>query len=231
MIPLRWYSGNTEIHPENTNANSCTYDGALNIPATPPEREGYNFAGWRVRPTMDFSTLPTTLNGYSASTKVGCGKCIYNNKDYCKKYDHANYSEGGPDYCLSDNNFKDLQQHEWKAFFVQGTLYGTSKCSAKEANSFAYTWPLEHKNDWQEPNTANLDNATGIKKYCWCKATGYKPANQTEIMAPSESLAWVAYSDRPDYSTCLIRCAFDCAAFTVTRVARGVAALCAPIDE
>lgn len=32
----------------NTASTSCTYDGLVNLPPTPPTREGYDFKGWKV---------------------------------------------------------------------------------------------------------------------------------------------------------------------------------------
>ena len=55
---IRWYNNNTEISPTNSAANTCNYDGALTLPENQPTRTGYSFAGWRVRPQYDFSTLP-----------------------------------------------------------------------------------------------------------------------------------------------------------------------------
>ena len=44
-------------------ANTCTYDGTLAVPSSAPTRTGYTFAGWTVRPEMNFSTIPTNVNG------------------------------------------------------------------------------------------------------------------------------------------------------------------------
>ena len=124
VIPLRWYSGNTEIHPENTNANSCTYDGALNIPATPPEREGYNFAGWKIRPTYDFSKLaPSGVYALTDTdqryTKRVYGRqgCVYNGNI------HTNIP-------CTDPEFDELSNDEWKIKFNTGTLYGNAICGS-----------------------------------------------------------------------------------------------------
>jgi hypothetical protein len=53
-VQLRWYDGysDTQITPTNTSANNCTYDSVLTIPDNPPERIGYNFAGWTVIPGL-----------------------------------------------------------------------------------------------------------------------------------------------------------------------------------
>ena len=50
-INLHWYNGNTELTVPSE-SQSCVYDGAL-IPPPPLEREGYTFAGWKVRGLPD----------------------------------------------------------------------------------------------------------------------------------------------------------------------------------
>ena len=47
-INLRWYNDNEKLTVQQS-AQSCTYDGTLNIPSTPPTRTGYTFAGWEVK--------------------------------------------------------------------------------------------------------------------------------------------------------------------------------------
>ena len=37
----------------NTTTTTCTYDGLVNIPETPPTREGYDFTGWKVAPNAN----------------------------------------------------------------------------------------------------------------------------------------------------------------------------------
>ena len=45
-INVRWYSDDTQLSVP-TNAQTCSYDGALYLP-TPPTKKGYTFEGWKV---------------------------------------------------------------------------------------------------------------------------------------------------------------------------------------
>ena len=47
-INLTWYNEQEKLTVQQS-AQSCTYDGTLTIPSTPPTRTGYTFAGWKVR--------------------------------------------------------------------------------------------------------------------------------------------------------------------------------------
>jgi len=46
-INLSWYNENEKLTVQQS-AQSCTYDGTLTVPQTPPTRTGYTFAGWEV---------------------------------------------------------------------------------------------------------------------------------------------------------------------------------------
>ena len=50
-INLKWYDdvNGQEIDVAGTDSATCDYDGEIVLP-TEPEKEGYIFAGWRVRP-------------------------------------------------------------------------------------------------------------------------------------------------------------------------------------
>lgn len=45
-IDLNWYAVDGDATPYNT--NTCTYDGAITLPSTNPNRTGYTFNGWAV---------------------------------------------------------------------------------------------------------------------------------------------------------------------------------------
>ena len=182
VIPLRWYNGNTMVE-----SNTCTYGGGLNIP-TPPERTGYTFRGWRVRPQMDFSTvIPANAKEISRSS---IGETT-SHKDTC-------YYVGVKSDC-NDEVFKDLKTQEWKIKFKNGTFYGMSKCSAKNGSDGVAT-------NW---TNTELDSEPGEKVYCWCRITGYKPNNTDTIYAPAFLLSWVKYAYT---ETCLKSCANNCSA-------------------
>ena len=200
VIPLRWYSGNTLLPVEN-NDDTCTYDGVLNRP-TNPTREGYNFDGWRVRPTMDFSTLGT----------IGAFKRWAKTSNYCW-YETGTWNNTRVT-CNSDEHFKQLQPYEWIAQDnnTDELLYGMSKCSAKSGDAHSGTWPIGYKDDWTESNIANLDNASGIKRYCWCKVTGYRATEQNPINASLKELPWIFLASfAGDESNCEANCSKTCA--------------------
>ena len=181
-IQLRWYNGNTLLDVQSS-ANTCVYDGALTIPQTAPNRTGYTFAGWQVRPEMDFSTIPTNEAGLERWSKG----IFYDNTDYCKYDGDANDTSSATQVvCSSDNNFGELQTHEWKVRFSHGTVYGMSICTV--SNGTAPT--------------------TEIGQYCWCKATGYKTNNQ--VFAPKYNLSWVKYGDNDNTDNCMRACSAYC---------------------
>jgi len=187
-IKLRWYNNNTLMDVQ-ASANTCTYDGTLAVPQTAPTRTGYTFAGWTVRPEIDFAaTIPVNEGGIEAYSKD-----VHNNADHCWRRINENRQYPG---CNSDENFSELQQHEWKVIYNHGTLYGMARCSEIEGTIFRPGTPTNVYGD-----------------YCWCKATGYRATSANTIKSPNVALAWV-YSD--DYSSygigaCGPNCARNCA--------------------
>ena len=51
-VSLRWYNEGARITDVQNASKTCTYDGALTIPATAPSRTGYTFGGWKVVPSV-----------------------------------------------------------------------------------------------------------------------------------------------------------------------------------
>ena len=198
-IQLRWYNGNTLLDVQSS-ANTCVYDDTLTIPQTAPTRTGYTFAGWTVRPEMDFSTIPTNENGLERWAK-GSGT-------------------GGADGCSYDTNilasqdvdcnseFDDLQQQEWKARFSFGILYGMNRCSVTNGGTTGQIGTPEES----------------LGTYCWCRVTGFKSTNSDIISAPSAKLSWVYYDDSSGSIVvcnrwCGIRCAYAAYAVSYFRTA------------
>ena len=185
-IQTRWYDGNTLIDTTNTNAASCEYDDVLNVPPTPTARTGYTFTGWTVRPEIDFATtIPTNESGLERFGKGfadGALWCLYNDGSQTSAWRVS---------CNSDD-FKELQQYEWKVKFSHGILYGMSRCSITSGERGQTGNPTED-----------------IGENCWCKATGYKATNSNTISAPSSVLSWVFYS----HGMCAVGiggCRYDC---------------------
>ena len=185
-INLHWYNGNTELTVPSE-SQSCVYDGALNPPATIPTRTGYTFVGWRVRPTYNFSTLPTNQNGEKKWARTNMDTCGY-------KEGNGNISR----VSCSNSDFDDLGAMEWKVQFPWGMVYGMTMCSVTSA---------------AHATTGNPSNTSG--GYCWCKMTGYK-SNDT-LYAPSVATPWVCDSPSVlhDCNTNTFNCVAGCAYYVL----------------
>jgi len=187
-IKLRWYNNNTLMDVQ-TAANTCTYDGTLAVPSTAPTRTGYTFDGWTVRPEIDFATtIPTNENG-TERWAIG----VVNDSDYC--WYQSNTVEEKNVVCGDDSNFKELSQYEWKVKFDHGSLYGMAGCSTTNSS-------------WGRLGNPVIEPGP----YCWCKTTGYKAADATNISRPSVELSWV-FDDGGlvSFSNCKKFCATFCA--------------------
>ncbi len=170
---------------DNASSN-CTYDSTLTPPSTIPTRTGYTFKGWRVRPTYDFSTIPTSSHGDER-----WGKDQNEDSTYTCWYRSGvgNISSSGNIPC--DSRFDDLMQKEWKVSFGTSYVYGMAKCSETQGGVLN-----------------NISNVVG--RYCWCKATGYKPSDENTIYSPSEVLPWYFRYELADATYCAFRCAYNC---------------------
>ena len=186
-IQLRWYNNNTLMDVQSA-ANTCIYDDALNVPSTAPTRTGYTFAGWTVRPEMDFATIPTNVHGTN-HWAIGW----YNDANVCW-YD-TNTGDQWEVNCNSDQTYNELQTYEWKVRFEHGDLYGMGGCSTIGGT-------------WGKPGTPTIESG----KYCWCKATGYKPNSSNIVNSPLFDLPWVFRGDGSGSPiSCAQKCATGCA--------------------
>ena len=177
-IQLRWYNNNTLMDVQSS-ANTCVYDGTLTIPQTAPTRTGYTFAGWQVRPEMDFATLNAEASGTGA-----WARCVNDGKDVCW--------DGIPVAVRTCTDMhKDLLQHEFKAVFAYGTVYGSAMCS-------------ETSGTWGQAGTPS--NVYGVN--CWCKVTAFKPNNENVLYAPLKTPKYIY--DFNATSICSYRCAAGC---------------------
>jgi len=187
-VPLRWYNNHTLIAlAANNSANDCDYSGALDTP-TDPTRTGYTFAGWRVNAQMNFSQLDTSIPGTDRIAKCMNGttpRCLRDNTP-----DNAGASE---EPCTKDY-YTELNPHEWKVHFSYGDVYGMAKCS-NTTGTYAVAGTPSDTNG----------------QYCWCKATTYKPLNQSTVYRPLSTLAWVFRLDHGSASNCAYSCALNCA--------------------
>ena len=217
QIRLRWFNNNTQIIPSNDTANTCNYDSTLTVPSNTPSRTGYAFAGWRVRETMNFSSLSLSTgtvaygkgtNGIDSNTSI----CYWFNPT-----ESENWQGGSNAACKTNSNFTELENHEWKTEYTsgtsKGTLYGMAHCSKKPGDRHDYTWPVASRSDWETATVAELDaySSNEEAKYCWCKATGWKAEGQTSVKGSLSPLAWVFIGDAGSASNCTAHCAYYCA--------------------
>ena len=171
-VALNWYNTVTTMSVDSA-SQSCTYDGTLTVPSAPSARTGFTFAGWEVRPTYNFSTIPNT-NGveFWAKAYEGGTKCWYDTTT-------GNSTEVD---CASDPNFADLanttssnsQRFQWKVRFPDGILYGFTRCSATQGTV----------GEAGTPSSTFGYNG-------WCMATGWKPNGATSPSGPTASLQWI----------------------------------------
>ena len=190
-INLRWYNGNTLLDVQST-ANTCVYDGTLTIPSTAPSRIGYTFDGWQVRPEMDFRTIPTNVNGtecWTIGQKDGADYCVYREATATVNNLHM-----VP--CDSDIEFTKLRRYEWEVKFEHGNIYGMAMCSTTNGGNIG---------------TPGVPSTTK-GGYCWCKMTGYRPANQNTIYVSTTLTSWVHDQGRGNTDANIYSCEYDCAA-------------------
>jgi len=189
-IQLRWYNNNTLMNVQNS-ANTCTYDSTLTIPQTAPTRTGYTFAGWTVRPEIDFATtIPLNVNG---TERWAIGWDNNTNANYCW-YGAADASNTSNVDCNSDQTYNEIQTYEWKVHFEHGDLYGMAGCSATDDGTYGQT------------GTPTI----GTGRYCWCKATGYKATNASMVSGSLYTLSWVFAYDNEFPHSCAKYCASAC---------------------
>ena len=202
-INLRWYNNNTLMDVDTASAD-CTYDGTL-TPPTAPSRTGYTFKGWRVRPTYDFTTLPTSVNGTERWARDG-----FDNNEVCWHLSMSASAEVDDYESCADSMYNEIEQHEWKVRFSWGDIYGSAHCSAKIGNSNNFTWDNASSN-WRASYN-ELESASGEKKFCWCQATGYKPSNSNTLYGANMSSSWFFGGGiYQTFSACSLRCAYNCA--------------------
>lgn len=171
-LALNWYNTVTTMSVDSA-SQSCTYDGTLTVPSAPSARTGFTFAGWEVRPTYNFSTIPNT-NGVEFWAKA------YESGTKCW-YDTTTGDATEVD-CASDPNFADLanptssnsQRYQWKVRFPDGILYGFTRCSETQGTVGEAGTP-----------------SSNFGYNGWCMATGWKPNGATSPSSPTASLQWV----------------------------------------
>ena len=212
-IKLRWYNNNTQIIPA-TESKTCDYAGGLTIPAPAPSRVGYNFAGWHVRPVTTFSNSGLGMTG-TGLERWGKGHVLNTTTPYCF---HAAPDESSASVvdCNSSSHFTEMNLDEWQVRYDNNgkTLYGMAYCSGRSGNNGGYTWSQTNDTtiaQWQVANKSTLESASGEKKYCWCKATGYKVNSTATKQGSDVSLPWVVSFLFGSVSNCASYCVAYCA--------------------
>ena len=186
-INLTWYDGDTQLNVPVA-SQTCTYDGMITVPSAPPQKLGYTFNGWKI-PKIDFSTIPTNVNG---TNRWAIG--WRNDEIYCSYGTDINNYNQVP--CSSDITYNELQTHEWKTRFTHGDLYGTSVCTTATGSR------------WGGIGNPAIENGTG--QYCWCQATKYKAINTNIINSPTHTLSWVYAKTYTSTANCLTSCSLYC---------------------
>ena len=217
-IDIRWYNNNSLIIPTNTASNGCIYGTAHGaatgdlIEPTAPTRTGYTFAGWTIRPQTTFSNSALGMSS-TGLERWAKGHVVNTTTPYCY---HAAPGESSATVvaCNSDPHLTELSLDEWQMRYDNNgkTLYGMAYCSGKAGDAHS-SWPVANRSDWEETNFSNLENASGVKKYCWCKATGYKANSSAVLQGPDSSLSWVFSNDYGSAANCAPYCACNCAYF------------------
>ena len=161
-LNIEWYDGDTRITPSNYQARTCTYDSGITVPANPPTKEGFAFAGWTVKvivPPVDVSHINASLDaydkGYARANNYGADLCYINGSSNPVAY--------GKDNC-SQSIMADLALYDWKTRFNYGWIYGTSFCSATNGHL---------SGNGQDYTVRPDENTEG--SYCYCKLIGYTP--------------------------------------------------------
>jgi hypothetical protein len=143
---------------------------------------------------MDFGTIPINVNGnerWAISWENDANRCLYGPNDNTIQVS-----------CASDSTYAELQTYEWKLKFSHGYLYGMSGCSTTAGI---------------EAQRGNPTFLQGTGKYCWCKATGYKPNSSNSINVSLYTLSWVFAYEYGSFAACESLCALACDNFTVSR--------------
>lgn len=190
-IGTTWYSDGVQI-TGNDVPSGCTYDDDIDLP-TNPTKTGYIFTGWRVVPCEIPSTLVST-DGTSYGYK----------NDSTGQYG-AN-STHTSDYNLTEDN-------TWGVTWSNGDkVTGIALCSGQRGDNHVEQWDGT-SSDWTSDETT-LTNASGEKKYCWCKATHYTANNAQQCSLSSPSWVfryWFSVSNGRSATSCAFYCAYYCA--------------------
>ena len=183
-VNLTWYGEDGETTLSG-GASSCTYNGTISSLPTAPEKPGYHFTRWKIKPAACF--IPSTLVDTGGST-IGC-----RNADGTYEY----YSNSSV-YQLTENS-------TWVVEWSNGEkVYGRGICSGQSGTNNDRTY----SNPSTTTDESELTSASGEKKYCWCAATGYISNDGTQCSL-TNTLWEFDYST--NVSSCANYCELNCA--------------------
>ena len=131
---------------------------------------------------------------------------------------------------LANEKMAALEPGQWIAVFSAyddyndyTELFGETICSARNGNNHNGQYG-GNVSDWTSDETT-LTNASGERRYCWCRVTGYKPNGGQ--MCNANSSVWVFVSDEGImdgdnlYNMCSNECSEKCgytwAAYNATK--------------
>lgn len=178
--------------------SSCLYNGTISLPVN-PEKHGFDFQGWRVRPRCDFSDFvnPGVVHYY--------GRGISNAKKRCWQDDSL----------VGCDSFVLGKTLSWQVVFgtdeSNSVATGMSACTeSSHGKDYKETLPRDELSE----GTYNITSKT----HCWCRITGYTYADGNRCsIAPYSS--WVYLGQEGTASNCSNSCAIDCARYVATDAA------------
>ena len=185
-VDITFYNGDSEY-----TTGQCTYDGTLTLPSTDPTKDGYTFDGWKVRRVAAAQCSLVDLvitSGFALDSE---------NIQYISQ--NGNNTWG---------NTTGLNPGEFRAIFDDGTMKATSLCSAWGGDEFEGDYYFTNKADWSATDN-EVNNANGIKRYCWCKVIDYK-SNNNETCDVSTASWVLRINDFLSESDCISNCTFSC---------------------
>jgi hypothetical protein len=100
-ITLNWYDDSTEnggqaIDVVGTDSATCTYDGGIVLPEN-PEKTGYEFSGWTVRPAAPQQTLDCSIYNPAERNNISWG-ATYEYIAECESHSGCVWNENRRNY-------------------------------------------------------------------------------------------------------------------------------------
>lgn len=111
----------------------------------------------------------------------------------------------------SDCSSVGLKYYEWLVRFPYGTIKGESLCSGQSGGVVKGEYGAGSKKVWTK-DEKKLREASGDKKYCWCKANAlYDLMSDTKPKSEFKESIWGFAFESYDADTCDLNCTMNCA--------------------